>query len=131
MNHQAFHILEFPSLLALVRRNAQTESARAWFDRLEPLEDFAQLENDLRRLAEMMEFRQRGNRVSFDGVVDTSEGTSRLRIAGTALDPMALLDLARLCSRALDARAAILAQRETVPDAFSSRRARCRPSWRN
>jgi len=119
MNHQAFHILEFPSLLALVRRNAQTESARVWFDGLEPFDDFPQLENDLRRLAEMIEFRQRGNRLSFDGVVDTSAGTSRLRIAGTALDPAALLDLARLCSRALDARAAILAERETVPTLFA------------
>jgi len=118
MNHQAFHILEFPSLLTLVRRNAQTESARVWFDRLEPFDDFPQLKNDLRRLAEMIEFRQRGNRVSFDGVVDTSAGTSRLRIAGTALDPAALLDLARLCSRALDARAAILAERETAPTLF-------------
>jgi DNA mismatch repair protein MutS2 len=118
MNHQAFDILEFPSLRALVRRNAQIESARASIDQLEPVDDYTQLQHELHRLAEMIEFRKRGNRLSFDGVVDTSEATSRLRIAGTALDPAALLDLARLCSRALDARAAILAERETAPTLF-------------
>ncbi len=118
MNPQAFQTLEFPSLLAIVRRNAQTESARATIDQLEPIDDYAQLQRDLERLAEMIEFRQRGHRISFDGVVDTSEATSRLRIAGTALDPSALLDLARLCARALDARAAILAARETAPTLF-------------
>ncbi len=118
MNHQAFQILEFPSLLTLLRRNAQTESARASIDRLEPLEDYSQLQHALHRLAEMIEFRQRGNRVSFDGVVDTSEATARLRIAGTALDALALLDLARLCSRALAARAALASERETVPALF-------------
>ena len=51
---QAFEILEFPALRALVRRNAQTESARALIDRIEPLADFAQLQNDLRQLAEMI-----------------------------------------------------------------------------
>ena len=89
MNPQAFQILEFPSLRALVSRNAQTEAARKSIDRLEPVDDYLQLQKDLHRLAEMIEFRQRGNRISFDGVVDTSEATARLRIAGTALDPMA------------------------------------------
>jgi DNA mismatch repair protein MutS2 len=118
MDHQAFNILEFPALRALLRQNAQTEAARGLIDQLEPINDFGQLQNDLKRLAEMIELRTRGTRVSFDGVVDTSESISRLRIEGTALDPMALLDLARLCARALDARGAILAERESAPGLF-------------
>jgi len=35
-----------------------------------------------------------------------------------ALDPLALLDLARICARAMDARAAIAAERETCPTLF-------------
>jgi DNA mismatch repair protein MutS2 len=115
MNHQAFDILEFPSLRSLLRRNAQTEAARAMIDQLEPVEDFAHLQIDLNRLAEMIELRQRGARLSFDGLVDTAESISRLRIEGTTLDPLALLDLARLCARALEARAAIMAERESAP----------------
>ena len=115
MNHQAFDILEFPTLRALLRRNAQTASARALIDQLEPVNNFAQLQNDLNRLAEMIYLRSRGTHISFDGVVDTSESISRLRIEGTALEPTALLDLARLCVRVLDTRAAILAERESAP----------------
>src|SRR6185436_19695951 len=116
MNHQAFDILEFPSLRALLWRNAQTASARALIDQLEPVNNFAQLQNDLNRLAEMIYLRSRGTHISFDGVVDTSESISRLRIEGTALEPTALLDLARLCARVLDTRAAILAERESAPN---------------
>jgi DNA mismatch repair protein MutS2 len=115
VNHQAFDILEFPALRALVRRNAQTEPARELIDQLEPVEDFARLQNDLKQLAEMIELRTHGIRVSFDGLVDTSESIARLRIEGTTLEPLALLDLARLCARALEARSAILSQREAAP----------------
>jgi len=52
---------------------------------LEPLEDFAELTNDLARLAEMIELHTRRRRVSFDGVVDTADSIARLRIEGTAL----------------------------------------------
>jgi DNA mismatch repair protein MutS2 len=41
-----------------------------------------------------------------------------LRIEGTALDPLAILDLARLGDRAMDARAAILEEREACPALF-------------
>jgi DNA mismatch repair protein MutS2 len=116
VNHQAFDILEFPALRALVRRNAQTEAARVLIDQIEPVEDFARLQNDLKQLAEMIELRTQGIRVSFDGLVDTSESIARLRIEGTTLEPLALLDLARLCARALEARSAILSQREAAPE---------------
>jgi DNA mismatch repair protein MutS2 len=115
VNHQAFDILEFASLRALLRQNAQTGPARALIDKIEPINDFAQLLQGLKRLAEMIYLRTRGTRISFDGVVDTSESISRLRIEGTALEPTALLDLARLCARVLDTRAAILAERESAP----------------
>ena len=102
----------------LVWRNAQTDSGRALIDKIEPINDFGQLLPGLNRLAEMIYLRTRGTRISFDGVVDTSESISRLRIEGTALDPTALLDLALMCARALDARAAILTERESTPKLF-------------
>jgi DNA mismatch repair protein MutS2 len=118
VNHQAFDILEFPALRALLRGNAQTEPARALIDRIEPVADLALLQKDLNLLGEMIELRTRGTRISFDGLLDTSESISRLRIEGTALDPMALLELARLCARALEARAAFSAEREAAPGMF-------------
>src|SRR5215471_3037298 len=118
MKPQAFEILEFPSLRALVQRNAQTESARVLIQQLEPVDDLTRLQKDLEQLSEMIELRRRGTRISFDGVANVNEPVSRLRIEGTALQSGALLDLARVCSRALDARSEILAEREALPALF-------------
>jgi len=118
MNNQAFGILEFDSLRALVRRGAQTGPGRARIDGLAPIDDLGDLRRALGEVAEYVDLRQRGARLSFEGLTDSSESISRLRIEGTALDPLAILDLARLCERAMDARAAILAEREACPTLF-------------
>jgi DNA mismatch repair protein MutS2 len=118
MNNQAFGILEFDPLRALLRRGAQTDNGRARIDALAPIEDLDELRRALRLVAEYVELQQRGGRLSFDGIADSSDSISRLRIEGTALDPLAMLDLAQLCERATDARAAILAEREACPTLF-------------
>ena len=118
MNNQAFGILEFDSLRALLRRGAQTDDGRARIDALAPIADPDELRRALRLVAEGAELRQRGGRLSFDGIADTSDSRSRLRIEGTALDPLAILDLARLFDRAMAARAAILIEREACPTLF-------------
>ena len=118
MNPQAFKTLEFDSLRALVRQRAQTDLARMRIAQIFPLDDFAELQRELHRLSEMIELRQRGARLSFEGVADPTDSIAHLRIAGTALDPLAMLDLARLIERALDARAAIQSERENCPVLF-------------
>jgi DNA mismatch repair protein MutS2 len=118
MNNQAFGILEFDPLRALLRRGAQTDDGRARIDALAPIADPDELRRALRLVAEFVELRQRGGRLSFDGIADSSVSISRLRIEGTALDPLAILDLARMCERAMDTRAAILAEREACPTLF-------------
>jgi DNA mismatch repair protein MutS2 len=118
MNPQAFHTLEFDSLRALVRRGAQTEMGRLRIETLAPSDDLLHLQDGLRALAESIELRQRGSRLTFDGIADCSESISRLKIEGAALEPLAILDLARLCERAMDARTAILAERDKAPTLF-------------
>ena len=118
MNPQAFYTLEFDSLRALVRRGAQTAMGQARVNALEPVADLRQLQRALTAVRENLELRQAGGRFSFDGIADTSDSISRLKIEGTALEPLALLDLARLCERAMEARAAILAEREQAPTLF-------------
>jgi DNA mismatch repair protein MutS2 len=118
MNPQAFNILEFESLRALVRRGAQTEMGQACIEVLAPSGDLRHLQNSLQALAESIELRQRGTRLSFEGIADPGDSISRLKIEGAALDPLALLDLARLCERAMDARSAIMAEREEAPALF-------------
>ena len=118
MNPQAFNILEFESLRALVRHGAQTEMGRACIELLAPSGDLRHLQNSLQALAESIELRQRGTRLSFEGIADPSDSISRLKIEGAALDPLAILDLARLCDCAMDARAAILPERDEAPALF-------------
>src|ERR1700682_4652598 len=118
MNPQAFDILEFDSLRALVRRGAQTAIGRGRISKLAPSADLRQLHKALGAVAESIELRHRGGRLSFDGIADATDSISRLKIEGAALEPLALLDLARLCERAMEARSAILAERVQVPTLF-------------
>jgi len=118
MNPQAFNILEFDSLRAVVRRGAQTAMGRVRIEALAPSADLAHLQNSLQSLAETMELRQRRSRLSFEGLADPGDSIARLKIAGTALDPFAILALARLCELAMDARSAILAERDQAPALF-------------
>ncbi len=119
MNSQAFAILEFDQLRQLVRRDAQTDIGRARVDAIEPFEAFSLLQQALAETSEAMQLRASGVRFSFEGVTDPSESIARLKIEGAALEPLALLDLVRLCNAALDARAAILTEREDSPALFA------------
>ena len=118
MNNQAFATLGFNSLRELLQRGAQTKMGGARIDALAPIDELEHLQRVLRETAECLELRRRGKRLSFDGIADPADSISRLRIEGTALDPLAILDLARLCYAAIDARSAILAEREACPALF-------------
>src|SRR6266852_2318262 len=118
MDNQAFATLGFDSLRVLLQRGAQTKMGWARIDALAPIDEIKQLQRVLRETAECIELRRRGGRLSFDGIADPADSISRLRIEGTALDPLAILDLARLCEAAMGARTAILAEREACPTLF-------------
>jgi DNA mismatch repair protein MutS2 len=115
MNDQAFQTLEYDGLRALVRRYAQTPMARARADELAPLSTPEEVRRALRAVSECLEMRARGARWSFAELEDPAEALARLRIEGTILDPSVLLELARLCEQAADARAAVAAEREAAP----------------
>src|SRR5260370_13889272 len=111
MNNQAFATLEFNSLRVLLQCGAQTKMGCARIDGLGPMDELDQLQRVLRETAECIELRQRGGRLSFDGIADPADSISRLRIEGTALDPLSILDLTRSCETPLVTRAAVLAER--------------------
>src|SRR5215212_5251594 len=115
MNDQAFGTLEYEGARALVRRYAQTPVGRARAEALEPLSSLEEVRRALRAVSECLELRARGARWSFSELDDPSEALARLRIGGTILEPLVLLELARLCEQAADARAAVSAEREAAP----------------
>jgi DNA mismatch repair protein MutS2 len=115
MNDQAFGTLEYEGARALVRRYAQTPVGRERAEALEPLASVEEVRRALRAVSECVELRARGARWSFSELSDPAEAIARLRIGGTILDPLVLLELARLCEQAADARAAVAAEREAAP----------------
>ena len=115
MNDQAFNTLEYQQLLALIRRNAQTEAGQARVETLSPAPSEAQLQRELAALAECVMLRARGVNWSFSGFSNPAETIARLHVEGATLDPLAILQTARLCEQAMSARAAILAERENAP----------------
>jgi DNA mismatch repair protein MutS2 len=115
MNDQAFATLEYEGARALVRRYAQTPMGRARAEELAPLASVEDVRRSLRAVSECVELRARGARWSFSETADPAEAIARLRIEGTILEPLVLLELARLCEQAADARAAVAAERDAAP----------------
>jgi dsDNA-specific endonuclease/ATPase MutS2 len=91
---------------------------RARVDALKPFKQFDELSSALAETSEAIELRSRGGRFSFADVTDPGESIARLKIEGSALEPLAILDLVILCNAALDARNAILAERDNCPQLF-------------
>ena len=115
MNKQAFTTLEYQHLLALIKRNAQTEAGQRRVETLEPIGDEGELRRELAALTECVKLRSRGVKWWFEGLMDPAENIGRLRVEAASLDPIAILQTARLCEQAMSARAAILAERDHAP----------------
>jgi DNA mismatch repair protein MutS2 len=120
MNEQAFATLEYEGLRALVRRFAQTAMGRARAEELAPLDSPMETRRVLRGVGECVELRARGARWSFSELEDPKNSLARLRIEGAILEPLVLLELARLCEQAADARSAVAAEREAAPVLWES-----------
>jgi len=114
VNKQAFTTLEYQHLLALIKLNAQTEPGARRVEALEPIGDVSELRHQLAALSECVALRNRGVKWWFNGLTDPAEAIARLRVEGASLDPLAILQTARLCEQAMSARAAILAERENA-----------------
>jgi len=115
MNEQAFSTLEYEGLRALVRERAQTPMGRARADALTPLGSTAEVRRALAAVTECVELRKRGAAWTFGELADPREALARLAIEGAILEPLTLLELARLSEQAADARAAVSAERESSP----------------
>lgn len=115
VNKQAFTTLEYQHLRELIKRNAQTEAGQRRVDALAPLDNVAELRRELAVLAECVTLRTRGVKWWFNGLTDPTEAIGRLRVEGASLDPLAILQTAKLCDQAMSARSAILAERENAP----------------
>src|SRR6185503_3655327 len=115
MHDQAFQILEYHQLRALIRRGAQTPMGQARVDDLKPLDRPVALEQALQAVAETVHLRSRGGSWTFSELGDPAEKLALLRVENAILEPAAMLELKSLCDQAMSARASVLAEREAAP----------------
>ncbi len=115
MHDQAFKILEYDELRALIRRGAQTPMGEARVDALAPIGDLANLKRELMAVAECVDLRKRGVAWRFSELGDPSDKIALLRVAGSTLEITAILELKLLSEQAMAARASVLAERDASP----------------
>lgn len=119
MHGQAFTILEYDDLRALIRRGAQTPMGQTRIDALKPYESVSELEKALEAVSECVNLRKRGGTWTFSELGDPAEKLALLRVEGTILEPPAMLEIKSLSDHAMSARASILAERQTSPVLWS------------
>jgi DNA mismatch repair protein MutS2 len=119
MHEQAFNILEYDELRALIRRGAQTPMGQARVDALKPFENVSELEKALAAVSECVDLRKRGGTWTFSELGDPAEKLALLRVEGTILEPPAMLEIKSLSDHAMSARASILAERQASPMLWS------------
>jgi DNA mismatch repair protein MutS2 len=115
MQDQAFDILEYDQLRALIRRGAQTPMGQARVTSLQPFENPLALARQLAAVGECVHLRNRGGSWTFSALGDPSEKFALLRVEGAVFEPVAMLELKSLCDQAMSARASILAERDAMP----------------
>ncbi len=103
-------------MLALVSRHAQTPMGEARFENLAPLTSSLELENDLKAVAETISLNaEKQVSWSFSGLEDPSHAVAVLRIKNATLEPLAMLEVTRLCNQAMFARSGISPEKEFAP----------------
>ncbi len=112
---QSLITLEYGKMLTLVARYAQTPMGRDALEDLQPLTDRRLLENDLRAIGETIALAQKDVNWSFSEIFEPSDAIAVLKIQNATLEPLALLEITRLCNQALFARSAIAPEKDSAP----------------
>ncbi len=105
--------LEFPRLLTLIRRHAQTPMGDAILAGVEPFANRPDAERSLREVADTMLLNSDKQVTwSFSGLEDPADAVAVLKIRNATLEPQRMLQVARVCHQALFARASIAPEKE-------------------
>lgn len=108
--------LEFDRLLQLVAANAQTPMGARSIASVRPHSDRFSAEHDHAAVAETIALNEEKQITwSFSGLEDPSDGIAILKIRNATLEPLRMLEVARVCQQALFARSSIQPEKEIAP----------------
>jgi DNA mismatch repair protein MutS2 len=119
MSSVAEQVLEFAQVVAILRAHVASPLGAARLERLRPLADRAEAEQELAEVAEARDWlRESADEkppVSFGGLHDVGPAVARLTMEGAALEPLDLFHLLELLERASDARLTLAASHLKFP----------------
>src|SRR5208337_2004683 len=102
LTHASTRVLEFDSLLELLRGYAQSPVGQGRVTKLAPSTDRIWIENQHALTTEIREFRRVGGRFDFSGLQDVSRLVEKSRISGAALEIGEIRDVVTLVDRAAE-----------------------------
>lgn len=109
-------ILEFERLLGLIAQNAQTPMGKEILRRTVPKTDRTALDEELTLITEAIGLNEEKQVTwSFSGLEDPTDAVAILKISNATLEPVRLLEIARLGNQAVFARQAIGPHKEFYP----------------
>jgi DNA mismatch repair protein MutS2 len=100
--HTSARVLEFESLLDLLRGYAPSPLGQARIAALAPSADRGWIQLQHQLTSEIREFRRVGGRFEFSGLLDVSQSVEKARIAGAALETGEIRDIVLVVDRAAE-----------------------------
>ena len=102
LTHSSARVLEFDSLLDLLRGYASSPLGQARIAALAPSSDRAWIEAQQELASEIREFRRVGGRFEFSGLLPTAEFVNKSRILGAILETTEIRDVLLVVDRAAE-----------------------------
>ncbi|MGC2328559.1 MAG: Smr/MutS family protein [Candidatus Sulfotelmatobacter sp.] len=102
LTHSSARVLEFDSLLDLLRGYASSPLGHARIAALAPSTDRAWIESQHQLASEIREFRRVGGRFEFSGLLPTAQLVAKSRILGAILETTEIRDVVLLVDRAAE-----------------------------
>lgn len=102
MKNISARVLEFDTLRDLLRGYAGSDLGREQVAHLGPSTDLSWIEHQQQLTTEIREFRRAGANFNFSELQDSSELLGKARIAGSALEPLEILQVIKLVDRAAE-----------------------------
>jgi DNA mismatch repair protein MutS2 len=100
LTHSSARVLEFPTLLELLRGYSASPLGQERIDSLAPSTDREWIETQQQLTTEIREFRRVGGRFEFFGLAEVTETVEKSRIAGVALETTEIRDVVHIVDRA-------------------------------